>query len=105
MSDAEWGPWIEHDGKGCPVPVGTKGDAELRCGRIVPFCAGMGSTRGGPYKPSKFRGTSAWEWGGKPANHFGEEVIRYRVRKPRGLTILENLIADLPATASPKVDA
>lgn len=32
-------------------------------------------------------------------------IIRYRIRKPRGLTILEDLIADLPAPVGPKVDA
>jgi len=32
-------------------------------------------------------------------------IIRYRIRKPLGLTILENLIADLPAPVGPKVDA
>lgn len=93
----EWGPWIEHDGKGCPVPVGTIGQATLRCARIAPFCAGMGSTRGGPYKPATFKGSSAWEWGGKPQKYVGEEVISYRIRKPRGLVILDQIIADLPA--------
>lgn len=34
--------------------------------------------------------------------HFPDDpVAAYRIRKPRGLTILENLIADLPV----KVDA
>jgi len=26
----------------------------------------------------------------------GDEVIRYRIRKPRGLTILEGLLENLP---------
>ena len=99
MSD--WGPWIEHDGKGCPLPVGTIGEAELRCGRIAPFRALCGSTRGGPQSPPTGAGkeqTDAWTWGGKPSGWEGEEVIRYRIRKPRGLTILEEILNDLPET-------
>lgn len=93
----EWGPWIEHDGKGQPVPTGTVGEAELRCGRVAPFCAGLGSTRAGPYSPPKnYHGTSAWHWGGKPRVYVGDEVIRYRIRKPRGLTILEGLLENMP---------
>jgi len=33
------------------------------------------------------------------------EMDCYRIRKPRGLTILESIIADLPAPVGPKVDA
>lgn len=103
MSDNdEWGPWIEHDGRGCPLQRGTLGEAELRTGRIVAFRASCGSTRGGPYVPAPDNAyTSAWVWGGKPDRWKDEEVIRYRIRKPRGAVILESLLADLPK----KVDA
>lgn len=73
----EWGPWIEHDGKGCPC-VGMYAERIHDRGDVV-----IGVV---------LRGGRSWEW----APGF-TRVIRYRIRKPRGLTILENLIADLPA--------
>jgi hypothetical protein len=46
-------------------------------------------------------GGDSWDW----TNSWEcSRIIRYRIRKPRGLTLLENLIADLPAPVG-KVDA
>ena len=42
----------------------------------------------------------SWIW----APYF-PHIVLYRVRKPRGLAILENLIADIPAPVGPKVGA
>jgi hypothetical protein len=98
----EWGPWIEHDGKGCPCvgqyvqyvigkckdgsdpsfDIHFPGPHEKRVGKCV--YEGIAINDGG------------WCWG--PHSYPN---IRYRVRKPRGLTILESLLADLPE----KVDA
>lgn len=89
---SEWGPWIEHDGGPRPVPRGTYCHVIFRSGRefIGPVGVGFNGTRISP--------------DGKP---WGEDdrVIRYRVRKPRGLTILEEILNDLPAPVGPKVDA
>ena len=32
--EIQWGPWIDHDGHGCPLPIGTVVRVELRCGSI-----------------------------------------------------------------------
>jgi hypothetical protein len=92
MSDEEWGPWIEHDGKGCPLPDYTiaermRANGETFVQKVVPD---------GRYF------LNAWYWPSVPA---WRRIIRYRIKKPRGLTILENLIADLPAPVQPRVDA
>lgn len=83
----EWGPWIEHDGKSCPC-VGQCGKVEYN----DPLHTVFG--------PTVFTGRpEAWQW-----DYFAEhwcKVIRYRIRKPRGLTILEGLLEHLPE----KVDA
>ena len=87
----EWGPWIEHDGKGCPC-IGMYvhleafgfGDGFCVAGEQ---CLSNGVDPNGPL--------SAWVWilGNRP---IFQEVIRYRIRKPRGLTILEGLLENLP---------
>lgn len=91
----EWGPWIEHDGKWCPCKgqyaqwvwdngmeregiAGTR-LVKARTGRVV------GAVYGEGYR-------NAWIWATSPAR----KVICYRIRKPRGLTILEGLLEELP---------
>lgn len=87
MSD-EWGPWIEHDGRGCPVPTGTVVQGVGRDGSVEVWAAGMVAIH-----PNGLR--DGWSWRG---SHFEHplDVMRYRIRKPRGLLILESLLADLP---------
>lgn len=90
MSD-QWGPWIEHDGKGCPC-VGMWVEAVCECQPGV-FTVAEGIT-------GSFGGES-WHWENwcKPSAYWRclcARVIRYRIRKPRGLTILESLLHDLP---------
>ena len=100
--DENWGPWIEHDGKGCPcrgaLVQGTHRDGrteEWVAGRVLMFGkAFLGEHTG--VTPTKY---CAWSWalpenGVTPDNH----VMRYRIRKPKGLTILEALLEDLPTT-------
>lgn len=86
----EWGPWIEHDGKGCPCF-----GAWVRCewegppGRFMVDEGRAGSMGGG-----------GWDWSNfQKRHHTGRRIAvvrRYRIRKPRGLTILEELIEQLP---------
>lgn len=107
MSD-EWGPWIEHDGRGCPCrgevieAIWFCGDYESNVGEagvvwLVPEGAGSNPRE------------SSWWWFVNGAGVVEcidpktAPIIRYRIRKPRGLTILEDLIADLPVR--PEVDA
>jgi hypothetical protein len=84
MADDEFGPWIEHDGKGCPVPDGT-------VVRVVDFCNARGVR---PPSVGVARNGPSWDW----RNHPGfTMVLRYQIKKPRGLTILEGLLENLPS--------
>lgn len=95
--DDEWGPWIEHDGRGFPVPVGTlvhrvfdapitliKGDAVQPVGEII--------------EPLEAGELESWLWV-LPRNHpVGEiaRVVRYRTRQSRGMKLLRSLVKDAP---------
>lgn len=83
MAD-EWGPWIEHDDGGVPAGVYPTTIVMVDFGDAIvgPIAAGDGD----------------WHCPHDP-------VLRYRIRKPKGLTILEEIIADIPAPTKPKVDA
>jgi hypothetical protein len=91
MSD-EWGPWIEHSGRGYPVPPGTTVEAIERSGRREIVTVRWA-----------FRSYNAWDWKTCP-DCADQHVIRYRIRKPRGLTILQNLLAELPAPTRGRVE-
>ena len=82
----EWGPWIEHDDTGMPSGVGPKTRVMIRMksdgAELGPFFAAEGD----------------WCFPGDP-------VGAYRIRKPKGLTMLEDLIAEIDAPATPRVDA
>ncbi len=92
MSD-EWGPWIEHDGKGCPVR-GQWVQRETRSGcisegRAEMQCVSAKTNEPRPYNP---RNPSRWVWGAvQPQN----EIIRYRIRKPRALLDLIERVREL----------
>lgn len=101
MSD-EWGPWIEHDGLSCPK--GEYAQWVWDNGVLREGIAGTNHVNfatGKVIGPDKGAKTISWIWATNPRRR----VIRYRIRKPRGLAILENLIADLPAPVRPEVDA
>jgi len=79
----EWGPWIEHDGSGCPC-VG------LPC-EIEAYYTGKDPSPG-----SIALGGASWSWRiyiGHPCCYdIGvNPIVRYRIRKPRGVTILEEI--------------
>ena len=91
MNDDLWGPWIEHDGKGCPVK-----------GMWVQLFD-EGPTSLEPWEGlagSEFDGTehitgSSWHWA-VVESHWGA-VIRYRVRRPKALQQLIQMVENLPA--------
>lgn len=78
---SEWGPWIDHDGKGCPVPVGT----------LVHVRGNMGNEDVAVVTDHSFSADSQWirrpmiEW-----------VRRYRIRRPRALIEMIKRIENLP---------
>jgi len=97
----EWGPWIEHDGKGCPCPGNFVEMVVVHARfRVVTqtvlreweakYCGVAGQNGGG-----------SWNWANYPEL---AKVVRYRIRKPRGMEILEEVLAKLPAPKEP-VDA
>ena len=78
----EWGPWIDHDGKCCPVPNGTFVHVVYQDGfEVTDFVSANG-------RPEILNPWILVE--GLPS------IIRYRIRKPKGLTILEGLMENLP---------
>ncbi len=89
--DSEFGPWVLHDGKGCPC-VGKYVQADLVGGSNGKLCTleGMAGLKGG----------ICWDW-----RNFGKatpkgrvsKVIRFRIRRPKGMAILNAILADLPA--------
>ena len=92
MSD-EWGPWIKHDGKGCPC-----------VGEYVHIIADNGDDQCGipnhTCDAPEYGCFSTWIW-----DHYTTHprVIRYRIRKPRGMVILEKLLADMPRVGEVEV--
>lgn len=82
----QWGPWIDHDGKGCPCK-GMMVKVELRDGRVEgPFIA---HSRGSKIFAGHAR-HDAWVHKPKPC-----DVIRYRIRKPKGMQMLEAILAEV----------
>ena len=80
----EWGPWIEHDGNGCPVPFGTIAEVTERANEDGDGWK-SGDERTGVILVSSQK-IEPWYLGQAVA-----DIIRYRIRKPRGLTILEEI--------------
>lgn len=82
----EWGPWIEHDGM--PVPH--------LAGEWLHIIGADGREGEGMLKFAGAKG-SLWRWKTILKSHWSKRIIRYRIRKPRGLIILQDLIENLPA--------
>lgn len=85
---SEWGPMIEHDGKCRPVPFGTYLHVVAKCGEEQ--FGFMKNTAGNQY--------SYFEWHAVIAA-FGSDdrcIVRYRIRRPKGLQILETILSEIP---------
>lgn len=102
MSDQEeWGPWVEHDG------VSVAGLIPRTC-QLQIICSGSGVTpEEGETVGASWPGFF-WRWKSVKTGWFSSKmrrlcddpsfapIIRYRVRKPRGLVILQGLLENLP---------
>lgn len=90
MTD-EWGPWKDHDGKGCPC-VGKWVQIELdQDAECCPSDWAQLSPRMFEGHVSEELAEGAewyWEW--------GPRAIRYRIRKPRALLDLIKMLKNLP---------
>jgi hypothetical protein len=94
MAD-EWGPWVDHDHKGVPVPFGTIVHRKLDTYADWVHGSPCEPTKDviGPVEPSE---TLVWCGGGTQRDEEGRtyitpRVVRYRVRRFRGLTALEEI--------------
>ena len=88
MND-EWTDWIEHDGKGCPCPgQWFRGVFECYPGKFEEHEGRAGSM-----------GALSWDWRYwlqlAPNGELAARLIRYRIRKPRALAQLRQMIADI----------
>lgn len=87
MAD-EWGPWIEHDGRGCPVPDGTVVEVMVE------------GNPGDFFGPVEFAATKeglSWYWTWWMVIVDGEwvaRIVRYRLRRPNALRRLIDIAAD-----------
>jgi len=92
----EWTEWFHHDGKGCPC-VGKYVHVEYR-NKIDPnrWIGTINDIISECEAQFIALGSGSWFWvtGYNP-------IIRYRIRKPRALLELIQLIADLPAPVAP----
>lgn len=95
MSDDDWGPWIEHDGAHIPTDF-VVGDVV----QLISENNENGALEISPPKrvePEDFVRYN-WFWG--ESTH---DTLRYRVRRPRALRDLIELVENLPAPE--RVDA
>lgn len=98
--DEEWGPWIDHDGKSCPWGQVV---------RVVLRNLTVDWERG-PLIAGSMGGQS-WFWDDPSCidtwstNKEGKKsipVVRYQIKKPKGLSLLEEILAEVKDTATPK---
>jgi len=88
---SEWGPWIEHDGKGCPLHPGVY---VMVCFEW-PTMKGKQKIQEGPLTQARCASEN-WLWPRRSEWGHPCVVAKYRIRKPKGLTILEGLLENLP---------
>ena len=91
----EWWPWVKHDGKGCPVENGVIVQIEWWTDGLKEW--GI-YTIGSTYTRESWNKADEAYLQLKDMGIFNCGIIRYRIRKPKGLQILEALLQDLPET-------
>lgn len=94
MSD-EWGPWIEHNGNGCPcvgeyVQCVVKNPAKEQFMTVQAKIIDDHTIEYIPMKGGKHR---SWIKG----SGFNP-VIRYRIRKPKGMQLIESILREVEET-------
>lgn len=89
----EWSEWIEHNGEAMPVPSSAIVAVSFR----VP--AQPGDRCSG--NPDEDR-ADTWMW---DHEDLDDDIVRYRVKRPRALLQLIEMVENLPAPAQPRVDA
>ena len=93
--DSEWGPWVTHDDgggdhlKGYFVQVKTST-------RVRTFPSNWRQINSTTLE-GKVMGTTGGSWRSDKWRKGLTKVVEYRVRKPQGLTMLEEMVNSLPA--------
>lgn len=94
----EYGPWIEHDGAGCPLSPGLqvqiKHEDAGGCIQIYPATIRDDLDHPG-WDHRNFGRVMNW----RGQTGLAGRVLAYRIRKPRGLLVLQEI------AANPRVDA
>lgn len=85
---SEWGPWIEHDGKGCPLPIGTVVEAKCACGCVLVGTVGSSGTVYHPYDCVYAGETWVNSWRNSPGYHVPFRAYRTR-RYPAATRLIE----------------
>lgn len=84
-----WGPWIEHDGRGCPC-VGMYAQVvfwyKIKKAPSHYVRISDKSLEGIVSRDPKGASGNSWDW------RRGNPVERYRIRKPRGMEVLERAV-------------
>ncbi len=83
-TEPEWGPWIDHDGKGCPC-VGSYVHV-IYADDVDDFCIAFG---GGSWTYGYAYDYNTWLDGSEP-------IIRYRIRKPSAMKLLQSIVENQP---------
>lgn len=86
--DAEWGPWVEHDGKGCPLPVGievngVEADGSNWIGVVIGYPDQFDEDDVNVWDWEHCQMQGCWDW----------RLVRYRIRKSRALRDLIEIAA------------
>ncbi len=94
---SNWGPWINHDGKGCPVR-GQLVEGLDRGGIWSVWIAGTVYMI--PTNASQIM-VDSWIWPTQYSPH-ADEILRYRVRKPKAMERLNEILREVED--NPKVE-
>lgn len=98
MSD-QWGPWIEHCGTKVPNLIGhilhlvfEDGDE----GVVLEGSDEVAWSKFGFMLVPDADDPWGWIWSSEKCE-YGDAIVRYRIRKPRGLSMLEEIARDVTA--------
>lgn len=95
--EEEWGPIIHHNGGPRPVGLGVVIKAYFRNGESKVLMIGDGKVPAGPFEgrpASDFKTYSMWSWRDQSEKPY--HILRYQIKKPKGLQILQSLLENLP---------
>lgn len=94
---SEWGPWLIHDGGDCP------------CVGYYVRVEGLDARGGYQADDMIASNVPSWNWKNyglrNTSGQLISKIIRYRIRKPKGLTILQSILREVEHTRTPEYTA